>query len=136
MNTVPCGHLRKVNSYTDMEKKKNKIRRSIDAFCDENGFEDTLILDGESYDEAIIGVSHDGRLIYDYNKMVACLAKRYAKQYAKDGDDHSDDDPETDAVEWIDYNTKRALLYMESQGKAPIILEVSRKELLEIYGDR
>lgn len=107
--------------------KKSKIRKAIDAYCDDNGLEDTLILDKESYDEAIIGITDDGRIVYDYEKMVACLAKRYAKQ----GDS---DDPETDAVEWIDCNTKKALLYMGSQGKAPIILEVSRKELLDIYG--
>lgn len=77
--------------------KKSKIRKAIDAYCDDNGLEDTLILGKESYDEAIIGITDDGRIVYDYEKMAACLAKR-------------------------------------SQGKAPIILEVSRKELLDIYG--
>tara|TARA_R110000824_G_scaffold125871_1_gene285170 strand:+ start:1790 stop:2017 length:228 start_codon:yes stop_codon:yes gene_type:complete len=47
-----------------------------------------LILDG--LDDAIAGVSDEGLLIYDYDKMV----KVFEKQGMTEGE----------AVEWIDYN--------------------------------
>ena len=36
----------------------------------ENGYEDTVIFTNPSYSKAFIGVSTDGRAIYDYYKMV------------------------------------------------------------------
>lgn len=57
------------------------------------------------FDSAIIGVSHDGLLIYDYDLMV--------KQFMKDNNCE-----ELDAIEFIDYNT---LLAMHGSGM-PIIL--------------
>ena len=55
---------------------------------------------------AFIGVSDEGRAVYDYNKMVESLME--------DGMD------EEQAIDWISYNTVRSLPY---QGpRAPIIL--------------
>ena len=59
------------------------------------------------YDDALIGVSHDGRAIYDYNLMIDWLMSK---------ENWSDDE----AVEWIEYNTIRALPYM-GEG-APIVM--------------
>jgi hypothetical protein len=56
------------------------------------GYEDALIFENPDYDEAIIGVSYDGRVIYDYNLMVEHLMVH-------------DGMTEMDAVEFIDYNT-------------------------------
>lgn len=69
------------------------------------GFENTKHLIG--YDDALVGVSHDGRAIYDYNLMIDWLMSK---------ENWSDDE----AVEWIEYNTIRALPYM-GEG-APIIM--------------
>lgn len=40
---------------------------------EECGYEDVLIFDNPSYDEAFIGVSEDNRAVYDYDKMVESL---------------------------------------------------------------
>lgn len=53
---------------------------------------DTIVFDSPSYSTALIGVSHDGRAIYDYDKMVAFLV-------------HEDGMSEEDAIDFIDYNT-------------------------------
>lgn len=71
------------------------------------GYEDIVILENFSYDDAFIGVSHDDRAVYDYDKMVKWLMDTQGFS-------------ETDAIEWIDYNTIRALPY--AGDKAPIIL--------------
>lgn len=40
-------------------------------------YPDALLLDEEMYDNAILGVSHDGRVVYSYNKLIKALVKRY-----------------------------------------------------------
>lgn len=71
---------------------------------------DSIVLNNQSYDNAIIGVTFDGRVIYDFNLMVEELM-------IDDGCNYED------AVEWVEYNTIRALPYMGN--KAPIVV---RKE--------
>lgn len=73
----------------------------------ENGYEGVKYLTDFSYDTALIGVSHDDRAIYDYDLMVEWLMEE-------------EDFTEEEAVEWIDYNTIRALSYMGEDG--PIVL--------------
>ena len=73
----------------------------------EYGYDDIKYLVNESYDDALVGVSEDGRAIYDYDKMVDWLVDKY---------NWTDEE----AVEWIEYNTIRALPYF-GEG-APIIM--------------
>lgn len=70
----------------------------------------TVLLDG--YDEAYIGASHDGRAVYDYNKMIAVLMDR-------------DGMTDEEAVEWIEYNTIRSLAYVNP---SPIVLYPMEEE--------
>lgn len=70
--------------------------------------EGAIILDNSAFDNSIIGVTLDGRLIYDYDKMIEELIE----------DDGMSFD---EAMEWIDYNTIRALPYAGSC--APIIIQ-------------
>ena len=71
------------------------------------GYEGIKYLTNYSYDNALIGVTEDGRAVYDFEKMVDWLIKEV---------EMSDDE----AVEWIEYNTIRALSYMGAD--APIIM--------------
>ena len=75
----------------NVEKAKDKL--------EDLGYEDVIVFEDFSYDSALIGVSTDNRAVYSYSKMV---------EWLKDHERMSDDD----AVEWIDYNTIRALPYM------------------------
>lgn len=70
--------------------------------------EGAIILDNSAFDNSIIGVTLDGRLIYDYDKMIEELIE----------DDGMSFD---EAMEWIDYNKIRALPYAGSG--APIIIQ-------------
>ena len=40
------------------------------------GYEDVIILKDYSYDDALIGVTEDNRVVYDYVKMVDWLVKK------------------------------------------------------------
>lgn len=71
--------------------------------------EGIIVLDNPSFDNSIIGVaSGSGRVIYSYDKMV--------EEYMKDNNAR-----DIDAIDWIEYNTIRALQYMGEN--APIICE-------------
>ena len=80
----------------------NAEERLLDA-----GYEGVKYLVNESYDDALIGVSEDGRAIYDFDKMVDWLIEKYGWS-------------ETESIEWIETNTLRALPYMGAD--APIIM--------------
>ena len=62
------------------------------------------------FNDAIIGMTTDGRAVYSYEKMVDFLIK--------EGMD------DIGAIEWIEYNTIRSLPYIDSKtnNKAPIIM--------------
>jgi hypothetical protein len=65
------------------------------------------ILDNASYDNSIIGITFDDRLVYSYERMI--------QEYAEDNNCSIED-----AIEWIDFNTVRALPYFGEN--APIIV--------------
>jgi hypothetical protein len=69
--------------------------------------EDAIVFDNMSYDGSIVGVTTDGRVVYDYDKMVEELMQDEGWNYE-------------DAVEWIEYNTIRALSYTGENG--PIVM--------------
>lgn len=71
------------------------------------GYEDVKYLTNFSYDDALIGVSEDGRAIYDYEKMIDWLIREQG---------WSDEE----SVDWIETNTMRAIPYFGE--RAPIIM--------------
>ena len=85
-----------------------KIR---DALCD-MGHEEAVIFDGPDYDEAIVGVTDDGQVVYDFDKMVEILVERDGME-------------EMEAIEFIEYNSIRSLPYIEN---APIVMNRLRLE--------
>lgn len=72
----------------------------------DNGLEGAVYLTESFYDEAAIGYSDSGCVIYDYDMLVESLMKEGMSSI--------------DAMEWIDYNILRATPYYGD--KAPIIM--------------
>lgn len=68
---------------------------------------DIKVFSNPSFKNSIIGISYDNRVIYDYDIMVYDLMKEEELSYE-------------DALEFIEYNTLRAIPYMGAD--APIIL--------------
>ena len=62
------------------------------------GYEDVTVFENYDYADAFIGMSDDGRAVYSYDKMIEWLMVNENLSYE-------------DSVEWIDYNTIRALPY-------------------------
>ena len=71
---------------------------------------DAVVFDNQSYDNSIIGTTFDGRAIYEFNRMVQELM-------------NDEGWTEEEAIDWIEYNTIRALPY--GGEKTPMI----------VYGD-
>lgn len=88
-------------------KHNEVIKITIEEKILENGYEDVKILTNYSYDDAAIGITEDNRVVYDFDKMIEWLMKIENFTYEE-------------AVEWIEFNTIRALPYMGE--KAPIIM--------------
>ena len=87
----------------------NELIRS--ALCD-MVHEEAVVFDGPDYDEAILGVTDEDRVVYDFDKMVEILVNRDGME-------------ELEAIEFIEYNTIRALPYIEN---APIVMNRLRLE--------
>jgi hypothetical protein len=95
---------------TQENNEKQITLQNIKDYFTERGYEDAVVFDstlGYDYATAFVGVSEDGRAIYDYEKMVEFIV-------------NTGDMDEEGAIEWIDYNTIRALPYAGDM--APIIM--------------
>ena len=71
------------------------------------GFEDFTIFENPDYDSAIIGITDDNQVVYDYDKMILFLEQEDNMSYEE-------------AADFISYNTIRSLPYA-GEG-APIIM--------------
>jgi hypothetical protein len=71
------------------------------------GYEYIITLENYSYDDALIGVTEDNRAVYDFDKMVEWLVE-------------TEGFSQEEAIEWIEYNTIRALPY--AGPGAPVIM--------------
>lgn len=67
---------------------------------------DIILLENPRFENSIIGISSDDRVIYDLDLMIQDLMKENDMSY-------------DEALEFIEYNTLRALPYYDN---APIIL--------------
>ena len=88
-------------------KEDGSFECEVERILLEKGYEGTVFLTGYSYDDALVGVTTDKRAVYDYDLMVQWLVE----------EEGFDDDIE--AMEWIDYNTLRAVPYFGNA--APVI---------------
>lgn len=82
----------------------------------EKGFEDVIVFENPDYDGCILGISIDNRAIYSLEKMVAWYCKNNGCSFEE-------------ALEFIEYNTIRALPYQQN---APIILN----DLCEVENEK
>lgn len=72
-----------------------------------HSYPEALLFDNPSYDNSIIGISHNGRIIYSFEKMIEELCKE-------------DNVEQDEAIDFISYNTERAIPYAGEN--APIIM--------------
>lgn len=79
--------------------------KEVEEYAKEQDIE-ILMFESPKYKNAILGISHDNRAIYDLELMIQDLMK-------------SDNISYEEALEFIEYNTIRALSYYDN---SPIIL--------------
>ena len=85
--------------------KMEKDTRTVNEKLTENDYDNVIVLQNPDFATALIGVSIDNRAVYDYMKMLECLRE--------------DGMTDEEAVEFIEFNTLRALAYAGPAG--PII---------------
>lgn len=84
-----------------------KTEEDVRQLIEDCGYEDVIIFSNPDYASAFIGISEDNRAVYDFDKMVEFFMNEYEVT-------------DIEAVEFIEYNTIRALPYMHD--RAPIIV--------------
>lgn len=84
------------------------IKEQLEKYYIEDEEASIILFENPSYDDAFIGLTLDNRAVYDYDKMIECLMKE-------------DDISYEEAIEFIDYNTIRALPYIGE--KAPVVIQ-------------
>ena len=76
---------------------------------------EAVLFENPSFEKALIGYTENNLgnfvAVYDYNEMVDSLAEEYSAD---------SEDPYTDAIEWIEFNSMRSLPYMGEN--APVII--------------
>lgn len=77
-----------------------------DLLCD-MGHEEAVVFDNPEYDDAIVGVTDESQVVYDYHAMVKILVER-------------DGMTTEEAIEFIEFNTIRAIPYAGEH--APIVM--------------
>lgn len=89
------------------------IDEIVDYVSEENP--EAIMFRNPDFYDAIVGYIINEEdlpvLVYDYSKMVECLAEEFEEL----------EDPIMSAMEFIDYNTIRALPYINAKGR-PVIL--------------
>lgn len=94
-------------SKTSTKKRVHPNRKAVNEMLEELDISMSL-LEPAHIDEAIVGISFEtGQVIYDYDTVVRSFMKANKWTYEE-------------AVEWVDYNTLRALPY--EGDKAPIFI--------------
>ena len=83
----------------------NILRNFLRTYCEAS---DAYIMNLPSFDDSIVGVTEDKRVVYDYDLMVREFAKDSNVSWAE-------------AIEFIEYNTIRSLPYIKEQVR-PIII--------------
>ena len=83
--------------------------RTAEQILADNGYDvdDIVLLKDESYDSALIAVTDDCRAVYSYDKMVEWYMNKNGCSAEE-------------AIEWIDFNTLRAIPYAGAM--APIVI--------------
>lgn len=90
-------------------KEMSFTREELGEIMTEMGYEDSIVFENPSYLGAVIGYSDTGQVCYDYDKMIEWLT-------GQDGMSAED------AIDFISYNTERALPYCNPPEKRPIII--------------
>lgn len=86
-----------------MEEKKQLPNRQLLV---EMGYEESVVFENPDFDSVIIGVDTDGHVVYDFDKMAESMMEEDGLTYEE-------------AVEFIEYNTIRALPYIPQH---PIVM--------------
>ena len=79
------------------------VNENIREMLDDN----TIVFDNPAFDNSIIGITTDGQAVYSYYKMIEELM-------------NDDGISEEEAIDWIEYNSLRALPYAGAM--APIVI--------------
>lgn len=87
-----------------------------DIVIDEDELNNIIVLEGDEFADAVVGITVNNELVYSYELIVKSLVEKCNIS-------------EDEAIEFIEYNTIRSIPYMSGYGNAPIILRYARGDV-------
>lgn len=91
------------------KEEEEQLINDLKEVLHEQDHDNTVLFENPSYINSIVGINDDGQLVYSYELMIEWLMKQ----------DGMED--ETEAMEFIDYNTIRAIPY--AGPLAPVVIQ-------------
>lgn len=88
-----------------------KTVEEVKEYLMDHGWEETIVFENPDYASAFIGVSTDGRAVYNFDLMIGALMDEDGMEY-------------DEAIEFIEYHDKGTALYRRSSARCCV------------YGDR
>ena len=103
------------------------INEDLRKKIDDAGFTNSIVYDNPSFDDSIIGVDDNGKIVYSFQLMIDEFIRDEMNE-TFDGL-HSDEyyDKRDEAIEFIEYNTVRATPYMSTYGIPPLIIDYNHE---------
>jgi len=104
------------------------------------GFTNSIVYDEPSFDNSIIGVDDNGKVVYSVEFMMTEFVRddegdKYDNFESLSEEEQTEYiDKRVEALEFIEYNTVRATPYMATYGITPVILDYNPSE--DCYYDK
>ena len=104
------------------------------------GFTNSIVYDEPSFDNSIIGVDDNGKVVYSVELMMTEFVRedegdKYDNFESLSAEEQTEYiDKRVEALEFIEYNTVRATPYMATYGITPVILDYNPSE--DCYYDK
>ena len=98
------------------------------------GFTNSIVYDEPSFDNSIIGVDDNGKVVYSVELMMNEFVRDDEGDKYDDFESLSEEeqteyiDKRVEALEFIEYNTVRATPYMATYGITPVIIDYNPAE--------
>ena len=98
------------------------------------GFTNSIVYDEPSFDNSIIGVDDNGKVVYSVELMMTEFVRedegdKYDNFESLSAEEQTEYiDKRVEALEFIEYNTVRATPYMATYGITPVILDYNPSE--------
>lgn len=119
-----------------MVSLKTMVNEELRQKIADAGFTNSIVYDEPSFDNSIIGVDDNGKVVYSVELMMNEFVRddegdKYDNFESLSAEEQTEYiDKRVEALEFIEYNTVRATPYMATYGITPVIIDYNRQRIV------